>query len=148
MAENARIPFGPNLPTYEHNEGSQGFSPSAVGVDDGVPPILHRTKNVPLTSLDRREPEPSDHHVPNADSEAAFEKKMCSGFILPLAKLAKATVWPTTALEPVGRPHPVLENKPSEKLALGRRPVLRNHLRHGGSCEAFEMGLVGGAGCV
>ena len=57
---------------------------SAIGVDDGVPPILHRTKRVPLISVDRREPEPSDHHVPDADGEAAFEKKVCGGFGLPL----------------------------------------------------------------
>ena len=144
MTENTRIPFGPSLPTYEYNEGSQGFSPSAVGVDDGVPPILHRTKRVPLTSVDHREPEPSYHHVPNADGVAAFEQHVCGGFSLPLAKLAKATVWPTTALEPFGRPYPVLENKPSEKLAHGRRPVLPNHLRHSGSRQTLKLCFVGG----
>ena len=52
MAENARIPFGPNLPTNKHNQGSQGFSPTAVVVDDGIPPLLHGTENVPLASVD------------------------------------------------------------------------------------------------
>ena len=51
-----------------------------------------------MASIDRGEPKPIDHHVPDADGEAALEKKVCVRFIFSLAKLAKTTIWPTTTV--------------------------------------------------
>jgi hypothetical protein len=56
---------------------------------------------------------------------------MLRGLVNLVAKQASPTIVPPSSFEPIRRPHPILNDQPSEQFAFGRRPLLPNTLWHG-----------------
>lgn len=57
-----------------------------------------------------------------------MHEKVVGGLDATFAKGAKTTIRPSALGQTVGRPNPILVNKPNEKLDLGRGPILPNRL--------------------
>jgi hypothetical protein len=81
-----------------------------------------------------------DDYITHLHRVLTLEEEMDYGFIDLFAKLTKPTIWPSAALEAVGRPHTrSCRISQAKKLAFRGSPILPKRLRHIRVCHAFKL---------
>ena len=72
LPKNPRVSLGSNLSRDEHDKGRQRFLLSVIGEDEGLQPFLDG--GVVRGPSCRREAEPTNNHIPNAEAVTASEE--------------------------------------------------------------------------
>lgn len=136
VPEDTRVPFTPNGRTHKHSElNSSGGS----HVD---PPIFDAPSSCPNGSVDTLKMKPFIDQSPKSQSVSTFEEEVLNGFLLSLAKRARAIVWPSSLGQAVRRPKPILDGKPSKEFYFRRGPRFPNHLVHVGVSNGQELHVI------
>jgi hypothetical protein len=90
---------------------------------------------MPIPSVNIMEPKPRSEGGTHSNSKPAMEENMGSQFLDLVAKLAKATIFPTSLLKSIRRPNTILKDQPCKSFALWWCPRLPHQGRHGGGDE-------------
>ena len=98
MTEYPCISFIQNGPRDKHGDRSQSLPIGVAIVSSLVPPFVEGFIHVPLGCIHVCETKPLNERLPYPNCKAALEENVGTRFLLPIAKFAEATIWPTSLL--------------------------------------------------
>ena len=98
MTKHPSVSFRPNGPRDKHGERSQSLPIGVAIVSSLVLPFVEGFIHVPLGCIHVCETKPLNERLPYPNRKAALEENVGTRFLLPIAKLAEATIWPTSLL--------------------------------------------------
>ena len=102
-----------NGPRNEHGEGDHCVSVRNIIVGSFLLPRVDGFIQVPLGGVHVCKSKLLDDQSPKSKRVPTLEEEVCPRFMFPLAKWANATVWPTTLLQTIGCPNPILQGQSS-----------------------------------
>jgi hypothetical protein len=93
-----------------------------------------------MLGMNINNPKPRVQDFPSMPRVVASEMKAHGPFLHLVAKLTIAIIWSSSPMKSIRPPHPILENKSREDLALGRSPRIPNHrmLSRGSETHGFH----------
>ena len=118
VAKHPRVSLVPNSPRDEHGEGGHRSSIGVSHVGPSIPPLHEGILKVPIGGVHVHKTKLVDDRSPEPNGEAALDQEVDARFLLTFVKRAKPTIIPTTPLQPVGGPVPVLQGQPCEEFNL------------------------------
>ena len=98
MTKHPCISFIPNGPGDKHGERGRSLLVGIAIVGSLIPPFVDGFIRVPLGCIYVRETKPLNERLPYPNCKAALEENVGTRFLLPIAKFAEATIWPTSSL--------------------------------------------------
>ena len=123
VAEDSRISLLPNFPRDRHHNVGNRLLDVASKVDHLEPPILDGDLVTPSRRRLAMNAKPSDDLVPNSGTKSTLEENVSRRLLNLLTKGAQAAIRPSPSLQPISRPHAILDDQPRKKLHFGRAQV-------------------------
>jgi hypothetical protein len=138
--ENASVSFSPQFPKDENDDRFNTVSVINMRCSyHCMPRIMHIVASAPSSRGKTAAMSPGSDGRPEEPSERAIKEEVLMCFEVPDAQGAKIAVWPASLQQSISSPNTLLDQKPSEEFALGRRPGFPDEVLSNGGDAASEL---------